>query len=456
MKGVLVKFLAYNERQMTKKEIEALRAQLEQYLPELKVEIDGAKTDLRNARSLKTQIESVVTSSNDLLGKLTEPSTGVNARLAEGQTSVGAILANATSARETLEKIEGTLTTAAAHVEEMETAYANFLSVKQNIDEPNSGLLVTLDTVKELRRQAKIASTNTANLLNKAEKTLTQVDAYITNIEAAYEEFEVSKKKIDDPNNGLDAILLATQKLRDDIKAVAEASNTLFAEINKYRDEVSDNLKSIKIDKTASETALKKIKDHEIASAEAKNSIETLLKIASQESSTAYFKKRTMFLTIVAGVWLLIGIVSLVVAVNLGHELVNDIIKSSVELSAVIARTIVVTPVIAFAFYAFRNYGKERNIAEQYAFKEISGATLEGHVEMARRSLKGALDLNKKLVDVVAAVVHDIHTEPLELLKSSKASLKASNELFSVTGEIQDTLDDISTGVKNVAQNTEK
>jgi len=441
---------------MTKKEIEALKAQLEQYLPELKAEIDGAKTDLRNARTLKTQIEGIVTSSNDLLDKLVNPTTGVEAKLTEGQTSIDTILSNATSAGETLVKIENSLNTATTHVVEMETTYTNFLAIKQSIDEPTTGLIATLDIIKEQQRQAKIASTNTTTLLTKAEKALIQVNTYIINMDTAYAEFEILKKKIDDPNNGLDAILTAMQKLRDDIKAVAEASNTLFAEVNKYRDEVSDNLKGIKKYKVDSETALKNIKDHETASEAAKKSIETLLKISSQESSTAYLKKRTKLVTIATIVWLAIGIIALAIAVSLGHQLVNDIMASNVQISSVIARTIVVTPVIAFAFYAFRNYGKERNIAEQYAFKEISGATLEGHIEMAHRSLNKAQNLDEKLIDVVIDIIRDIHTEPLELQKSLKSSFKAGNKLMTVTGEIQDTLENISSGVKNVVQNTDK
>lgn len=441
---------------MTKKEIEELKAQLEQYIPELKAEIDGAKTDLRNARTLKTQIEGIVTSSNDLLDKLNDPITGVVAKLAEGQTSIDTILSNAISVGENLVEIEKSLSTATAHVGEMETTYTNFLEIKKSIDDPTTGLIATLDIVKEQRKQTDTVSINTATLLASAEKALAQVSTYIINMDTAYAEFEISKKKIDDPNNGLDAILAATQKLRDDIKAVAEASNTLFAEVNKYRDEVSDNLKGIKKYKIDSETALKNIKNHESASEVAKKSIETLLKIASQESSTAYLKKRTKFVTIATIVWLAIGIIALAVAVNLGHQLVNDIMANNVEISSVVARTVVVTPVIAFAFYAFRNYGKERNIAEQYAFKEISGATLEGHIEMAHRSLNKAQNLDEKLIEVVTDIIRDIHTEPFELQKSLKSSFKAGNELMTITGEIQDTLANINNGVKNVVQNTDR
>lgn len=157
---------------MTKKEIEALKAQIEQYLPDLKAEIDGAKTDLRNARTLKTQIEGIVTSSNSLLDKLNNPATGVEAKLTEGQTSIDTILSNAISASEILVKIEDSLSTATTHVGEMETTYTNFLVTKQSIDEPVTGLIATLDTIKELRRQAKIASTNTTTLLTMASRPL--------------------------------------------------------------------------------------------------------------------------------------------------------------------------------------------------------------------------------------------------------------------------------------------
>jgi chromosome segregation ATPase len=447
---------------MTKKELEALREQLAQYLPELKVEIDGAKNDLKNSRTLKTQIEGVVSSSNDLLNKLNDPTTGINAKLVEGQKSVEAIAEDAASASETLKAIEDTLTTATTHVGEMETAYANFLVIKQKIDEPTTGLAITLDTVRKLRQQAKTASTNADNLLTKVEKTLDKVNTYITNMDTAYDDFETSKKKVDDPNNGLDAVLTASQKLRDDIKAVAETSKTLFAQINKYKEEASKNVDGIKKNKTDSDTTLGKIKEHETESEETKGKINQIFELVSQTGHAHYFNKRSKYVSIVAWVWLGVGVLALAIAIWLAHDTVNQLLNrnnlQNAELAVLIARAVIFTPVVALAVYAFRNYGQERRLAEQYAFKEVSASTIEGSIGLVQRTMKDnpPADINEKLLAVAIDTMRDLHTEPTELQRTSRFSFKSGGKLLNITGEIQDTLEDIDKGVKAVAQNTGK
>lgn len=440
---------------MTKKELAALRAQLEQYLPELKAEIDSAKNDLKNARTFKTQLVSIVTSSEILLKKLQDPAEGVVALLAKGSADVATITTNSESAQALLGQMQSALETATQHVGDMETAYASFTDIKAKIDDPETGLAVTLTNVKQIRGRAKEATTKTESVLKTAEKTLSQIQTCITNIDKAYEIFLVSKKKVDDPTEGLEAILKAMKKLRDNISLAADKSTTLFTQINGYKDEAANSLKDINQNKTTSETVLGDIKQHETDSATAKKNIETLLKIASQQSSTAYFRKRTTFVVWVAGIWLLIGIGTLIAAVILGHQLVNDILKNSnISLPTVIARTLVVTPVAAFAFYAFRNYGKERNIAEQYAFKEISGATLEGHVEMAHRAFPDSKTINTKLEDAVVNVLQGLHSEPTELKKTPKSTLKVKSKLMNIEGELADIGDDVG-DIKDVVTKPE-
>lgn len=434
---------------MTKKELAVLKAQIEQYLPELKVEIDSAKNDLRNARTLKTQIEGLVDASNELLKKLNDPSIGVDVSVAKSSDAVKAITANSESAASLLGQIEAALATATKSVENLEAMYSDFTSVKTKIDDPETGLAVTLTEIKKVRGRAKEAATKAESTLATAESTLAQIQKYITNIDKAYASFLDSQKKVDDPTDGLDAILKDMKALRDNISAVADTSKTLFTQIDNYKDEAASSLKDINSNKTLSETALENIQQHESESEAKKKNIDTLLKIASQNSSTSYFKKRTTFVAIVAGVWLVIGIGALAWAIFIGHELVDDIIKdNNISIATVVARTLVFTPVVAFAFYAFRNYGKERAIAEQYAFKEISGATLEGHVEMAHRAFPDSKAIDGKLETAVVSVVTGLHSEPSELQKSPKNVFKVKSKVIDLEAEISEIGDNVE-DIKN-------
>lgn len=429
---------------MTKKEVAELKAQIEAFLPELQAEIEGAKNDLKNARTLKTQLQNIVTSSNALLENLQDPATGTKAILAKSTEDMEAVSSHAESAQTLLDRIETALANATQHVTEMETAYSSFNDIKTKVDDPETGLNTTLTTIKQVRGRAKEAATKAEATLRTADNTLVQIQKYIATIDKAYASFLDSKKKVDDPVDGLEATLKAMKKLRDNIATVADQSTTLFTQINGYKDEAASSLKDINQNKTSSETTLSDIQQHEIDSEAAKNSIEKLLNIASQESSTAYFKQRTKFVTIVAGVWLVIGVAALVWAVVLGHELVNDVIKKdNISVATVVARALVATPVVTFAFYAFRNYGKERTTAEQYAFKEISGATLEGHVEMASRAFPESNTISKGLEGAVISVIEGLHSEPSELRKTPKNSFKLKSKLMDLEADITDIGDNV-------------
>ena len=138
-----------------------------------------------------------------------------------------------------------------------------------------------------------------------------------------------------------------------------------------------------------------------------------------------------------------------------GHQLVTDVIKNNdIKLSTVIARAVIVTPVAAFALYAFRNYGKERNIAEQYAFKEISGATLEGHVEMAHRAFPESDTVNTRLEDVVECVIKELHNEPTELQKTTKNSIRIKSKLGSLEADLSDIGNNVE-DIKNIVTKSE-
>lgn len=429
---------------MTKKEAAELKARIEAFLPELQAEIDGAKNDLRNARTLKTQLQNIVASSNELLKNLQNPASGADAILAKSTENLEAVTGNAESAQALLSNIETALTSATQHVAEMEAAYSSFNDLKTKIDDPETGLSATLTTIKQVRGRAKEAATKAVTTLKTADSTLAQIQKYIINIDKAYASFLDSKKKVDDPVDGLEAVLKAMKKLRDDITTVADQSKTLFTKINGYKDEAASSLKDINRNKTSSETALTDIQQYEADSEAAKANIEKLLKIASQESSTTYFKQRTKFVTIVAGVWLAIGIGALVWAVFLGHELVNDVVeKENLSLATVVARALIATPVITFAFYAFRSYGRERTTVEQYAFKEISGATLEGHVEMVCRAFPESDTIRKGLESAVISVIEGLHSEPTELRKTPKNSFKIRSKLMDIEADVSDIGDDV-------------
>jgi hypothetical protein len=120
-------------------------------------------------------------------------------------------------------------------------------------------------------------------------------------------------------------------------------------------------------------------------------------------------------------------------------------------IALLILRTFIITPVIAFAVFAFNQFSKDRKLSEQYAFKAVSAATLEGSISLIIRSfgtlLEGKLD---KLTEFAIKTATNLHTEPTELHSKSKFSLKANSKLMNVVAEVSDSLDNFNQNIEDI------
>lgn len=455
---------------MTRKQIKEL---LEKLNADLKAEIEASQSSLKDARSITTKITNLLGKATDLLVKLEDSESGVEAKLAESTANAQIITDSVAAAASSLKTIKDHLLEVEEQITAMETAYTDFLATKAKIDDPNTGLEALLTTAKQYKAQVQASATQVSNLETKIEQTLAAVQQNVATMQTAYTDFQAIKDKIDDTETGFDALLDSSQSLKDDLAAINKDGQTIYKEISRYKDQAAKNAAGIQTIKEESDIALEQIRQNETESEETKTRISEIFELVSQSGHANYFDERRKKLIYASWAWLAVAIASVIAAVvmadkfllplfNATTEIVNGkevLVKpKDIELGALILRALMITPIVAFAIFAFRNYSKERRLAEQYAFKAVSASTIEGSIALIERSLKTVPSeyLNTQLADFAINTAHSLHAEPQELQKISRWKFNAGNKLVSVGAEINDTLEDISKDLKQAVSSSKR
>ncbi len=455
---------------MTRKQIQEL---LEKLNVELRAEIEASQANLKDARSVTIRLNNLLNRAAEWLAKLEDPESGINAKLDESAANSKIISEAVESSKSLLDTLQQNLLAVQQNITAMQTAYVEFSATRAKINDPDTGLEALLTVAKQLKAKVQTSSTQAATLEARIQNNLATIQQNIEEMQASYVTFQEVKERIDDSDTGLQATLESSKSLKDEIAGITKESQTLYKEISRYKDQAAKHIAGIQAIREESDTALEQIKQNELESEETKTRISQIFELVSQSGHANYFDERRKKLIYASWAWLAVAIVSLIVAAVLADNIllplfdpVKEVIDGKevlvtakdIEFGALILRAFMVTPFVAFAIFAFRQYGKERRLAEQYAFKAVSASTIEGSIALIERSLKSVPSehLNTQLADFAIKTAHSLHAEPQELQKVSRWKFSAGNKIANIGAEINDTLEGISKDIKEAVNTTKK
>jgi len=439
---------------MTKKEIQAL---VEKYIIDLGVDLTEAKADLRIARTTKTQLETILSTSQTFIAQVQEASVKAEAKLVESDASLQKIKTINDTAQTHLDTITANITTIQQKIIEMEAAFTSFQATKLHIDDPSTGLEALLATVTTLKNQAQTAATEVSTSQTTVETSIARINVLVTEMDTTYASFEVTRKKIEDPNTGLEAILDESKELHDKIAATEKTSQTLHAQISTYKDDAAKNIAAITKVKTEADASLVNMKQTETESNATKDRIGEIYQLVSQTGHANRFDSRAKSLRHSSWVWFGLGATSIAAAILVATLLIvpqldkfnPDATQIQTQLViSLVLRAVIVTPLLVFGVFTLNNFSKDRRLSEQYAFKAVSAATIEGTISLIKRSVDDVPD--NKLADFAIQSATSLHTEPTELQSRSKITFKAGNKLVDLGAELTETLGSIDKNIETV------
>jgi len=352
----------------------------------------------------------------------------------------------------------------------LHTKVSNYVSETQasldKFNDENSGLMATLDSAKNIESEINTLKTNADTHLQSITDNLSAIQPHITEMESAYTQFVAVNTQINDGELGLEAILTNSKSIRADIEATKGTTETIFKEISKLKDTASSYTSDIgKLNKTAKETVEKITRNHE-ESEDIKKKMSEIFNISSRTTHANYFHERQQTLKKTYIAWLIGFVGMLAITIWLSDKYISPLIEvinngqqgqiSDIKIEVVLIRLGLVTPAILAAFYCLNQFGRERRLHEQYAFKAISMLSIESSLELLARSLaKNTCEERDSQVSIFAVkTLESVYKDPLDyekrslLFRGGNKILEVSAEINESVGEIKNDLDKLSDNIK--------
>lgn len=394
-------------------------------------ELNEIKTLLRKAKKQLEAVQEFNTQFEVLREKLTNPQSGVSA--------------NVDSISQASEKIQGikslveqTLNDTQNNKQQIENLLSqanNFISRLQDLvkqGESNAtttqNIITDITGLKEKIDGLKKTSEEKATTINqKYEEILGNLDE----MQKAYTSFREIKSKIDDPNEGLEAILNLSHKLKDDITQTRTNTEDSY----KQSKTLEEKVKAIK---NQSDKAIGVIESNSKKSEEYKNQIGEILEVVTDTSVGDSFNQRKKEITQGLGFWLYglaIAIILLTGAISILVWMAYDKNGLHIDQWRFWYRFALTSPLIYAVYFFSRNYSRERELLERYAFKFSLSLSLRSYVQLltdnfkSEEAIKNAQNFTLKTLDIV-------YKEPY--LEKNKKYAFGINKIFNIGIEEND------------------
>ena len=182
--------------------------------------------------------------------------------------------------------------------------------------------------------------------------------------------------------------------------------------------------------------------------------LEKMLWIASDKVLSRSFEEQERKLNIWAWWWLSVFWLLVIIILWI---IFYSIIINTIEQDTLIIRFFIITPIFIVALLSFREYSKEKNKADKYAFKKVKASALESYLELLisrfstnKESVNHEPSWESYLVDVtdnkskekilqfVLDTMNKIYSEPIFSDKILELDLKAKIKEYEMEIKIAD------------------
>ena len=277
------------------------------------------------------------------------------------------------------------------------------------------------EEIDKLKQSSTDASTEIDGLLTKANETLVEITNKHTTLDSELTELDGLREQAEDPDEGLKATI-------EEINKSKKRADKLFEEISDLLDISKANIKEIEEYRANSNkiyTDLEKMReDSQIT---LKN-IGEIYQLAADTGLAGSFDKRKQELYKYVNTWfrrMLKGILGLAVILT---AFLFFTIKQDVDLGYAFSfRAVFLSPLIFFIAFCARQYSKERDLLEKYAFKATTALALESYTQLLSNRFDES-EHTSRVLDFVLASMTTIYKEPYKdtaLIKRSCKHAKA-------------------------------
>ncbi len=445
-----------DEKQENKQEI---LDSLSKQAVEFSTKIESVKGDFARIEKIIEEIDLYNGIFLRLKKELDNPEIGLSANLENSAKTKKDIDSIKTSSDEQLTTIKTALASVQENIRLMNEEYNNFELIKEKINNPESGFLNLFSVIEKTKKDIDSIKTSSDEQLTTIKTALASVQENIRLMNEEYNNFELIKEKINNPESGFLKFYSDSEKTVQDISAIKTQSDTIFAQISKLRDESNKYTEEIVVLKSSSEKNTAAIEEYEKQGKIFKEKIEKIYKIATDSTLANSFDERKESLKKSTGKWLYALVTATIILAAI--VILIFVFKKTDNVDAYTwYRLTMTSPLIFFISFATIQYSKERLLLEKYAFKSVTALSLEGYTTLLINTFgkgKNTDDNEKEILKFVLNSMSTIYQEPHETPKDSKLSLEIDGKFASFKGDfaksIEETKEKLINTIKDEVKN---
>lgn len=212
------------------------RNQYEADLKQIRIDYNRAKRLLSGLQAFEERFL-------ELKGTLEDSEDGIEVNVNWIKRLKDEILEYREGSKTALEELNSNLQRVKGNLEVMQNAYSEFTEVKGRMAAITGEIDSQLNSARSLKVDIEKAKSDSLDTLEAIKSTLAEVQGKIQNMQSAYEEFLSIKAKIDDDNSGLNAIFKEVKELHKqsttlnaEIRNYKEESKKVLASLQKDRE----------------------------------------------------------------------------------------------------------------------------------------------------------------------------------------------------------------------------
>ena len=393
----------------------------------LKQELEQIRADYNKAKKLLTNVQSFSEKFDELKQSLEDEEDGVEANVqwtVDNKNKVEKFKEEVenlkTQSQNALDELNNNLAKVKGNIESMQNAYSEFTEIKGKITGVDGEINELLSNSRNLKTNIESAKNEAQQTLETIKNTLSEVQQKIQNMTTAYENFLKIQAKIEDEKTGLKPIF-------DEVQAIHKKSNELKKQIDAFKEESIKNLDAIKANKQTSDKIKGEIEVNLQESSANKEEIEKITGLITDAGFANAFHQRAKSLFwgyVVWGAIFGVGVIVLIILIYLLFIKGSD--GQIPELKNTIYRLTLTSPLLFIIGFAMRQYRKERDLNEKYAFKATTATVIRNHIEFL---LDKFGDQKDEVVKFAAETFRTIYKEPYQEETPSSAYKKLAKEL---------------------------
>ncbi|MCH5598644.1 AAA family ATPase [Niabella ginsengisoli] len=295
------------------------------------------------------------------------------------------------------------------------------------------------DYVKEFKNIADLKAN-----LEQLIKDIEEKEEVLATVDTNAKLIETLKKKLSQISDEIYEILENSKKANIAISEVLTSANTSQSNIDKSEKEIeakrlsittfAENIEEYKTSISALETQAKSIISKEAKIDELISQAEKALNLKSAEGISAAFSAQYNSSNKVWGLrlWIIGAAVFIIVAICLTIWIVSGYgIINPNSISSIVGRVVAVGIAITGATFCAKQFTKQKNISEDYAYKAVLTKSIIAFTEEIKKR-----DENK-VAEYLEKVLSEIHQDPLRK-RTDKEDIDSINKPFDIIGKLID------------------